>query len=533
MTPESGNPTQDLRTILRVFWRWKALFLVLLLAPPVVAYLLVRNNAKQYQSSALVALSQNASVAAGVPQQNIQAVAQIIETTSFRNVAATLMKRGEALGGVSAVADSSTGFITITSTGNSPAAAADTANAYAQALAKHQRDVTVQSIAQQIKVIQGQLSALGKNDPTRAQLHQQLVQLQGQQAGTGPGASILQPAAPNSTPIGPHTRRDVEIGLVIGLLLAVGAVFLAENSDRRLRQSDDLENSMGLPVLSAIPKSAFSTHPEAAEHAAEAFQMLRTALTYFNVDRRLASVAIVSAEGEDGKTTVAVGVATAAAKAGRHVILLEADLRLPQIAQRFGLDYTLPGLGAVLAGERSLVDVLVDIPVEADHAGRLQILPAGPPPPNPTALVSSDQMRQLIGRLESLSELVIVDTPAALAVSDALPLVQWVSGAVVVVRLNRTARSALRRLQKMIVAGHGTILGAVATGSGAGDTYGYRYGYDRYSDARTGPKKYILFGKRRPRAPKGTTPQAAPAAAELNNSHDVESTAHMQSADVG
>jgi capsular exopolysaccharide synthesis family protein len=405
------------------------------------------------------------------------------------------------------------------------------ANAFAQALSLHQHDVALANIGSQIKTLQGQIAALGKNDPTRVQLQQQLAQLRGQQGAAGPGATVLQAATPPGSPTGPHIRRDVEIGIVIGLLLAVGAVIAAENSDRRLRTADDLEAATGIPLLSSIPKAAFSARPEIADRAEESFQMLRTALTYFNVDRRLSSVAIVSPEGQDGKTTVAVGVATAAAKSGRHVILLDADLRLPQVAERTGLDTSKPGLGAVLAGEISLVDALVEVPVEAEHSGRLQILPAGPPPPNPAALVSSMEMRQLVSRLESLSELVVVDTPAALAVSDALPLVQWVSGAVVVVRANRTSRSAVKRLQKLIEAGHGTVLGVVATGASSADTYGYgdgRYGYRRSGGLLGWLRRRDQPSPATPASPESSAAPAAPAV-EHDATHEIRLAQHEPS----
>jgi succinoglycan biosynthesis transport protein ExoP len=483
MTPEAGNPKQDLRTILKVFWRWKVLFLVLLVVPPVAAYLLVRGKPKTYQSSALVALTATPGVIgqAQASQQNIASVARLVTTTGVAQVAAKLMKPpadpGSIAGEVSASADTDTGFITISATDHDPRRAAEVANAFASALSTHQQNVALTNIDAQIKTLEGQLKALPKRDPTRTQLVQQLAQLRGERGATGAGANVVQGAAPGAA-TGPHIRRDVEIGLVIGLLLAIGAVLMAENSDRRVRISDDLEDMTGLPMLSAIPREAFSTHSESAARAEESFQMLRSALTYFNVERRLSSVAIVSPEGQDGKTTVALGVARAAAKAGKRVVLIDADLRMPQVGPRLGLDMR-PGLGAVLAGEGTLDEALVDIPIEAEHSGSLQVLPAGPPPPNPAALIDSEEMRLLIGRLENRTDLVVLDTAAALAVSDALPLVQWVSGVVVVVRINRSSRAAVRRLQRMIAAGRGTTLGAVATGVATNESYGY--GYERYA----------------------------------------------------
>jgi receptor protein-tyrosine kinase len=204
---------------------------------------------------------------------------------------------------------------------------------------------------------------------------------------------------------------------------------------------------------------------------------------YFNVDHRLKSVVITSAGQEDGKTTVAVRLAQSAARAGRNIILVDADLRRPQIAPRLHMQAT-EGLGTVLAGESDLWSVLREIPVSAEgdsqitSQGTLRVLPAGAAAPNPSELLSSERMEQVLGELESGSDLVIVDSAAALAVSDVLPLLRWTSGVVMIARLNRTTRAGVRRLQKIIGSADGTLLGVVATGAPNSSRYdGYGYGY--------------------------------------------------------
>ena len=152
-----------------------------------------------------------------------------------------------------------------------------------------------------------------------------------------------------------------------------------------------------------------------------------------------------------------------AAGAGLNVILVDADLRRGWVSPRLGL-HPEAGLGALLAGERSFDESLVDYPIEAAPGGRLTVVPAGHPPHNPAALISSDVMRRVLAQAESRSDLVIVDTPAALAVSDPLPLMSAVSGVVLVARMNRSSRMTVRRLQRMIEAAGGTAVGVVATG---------------------------------------------------------------------
>jgi Mrp family chromosome partitioning ATPase len=131
-----------------------------------------------------------------------------------------------------------------------------------------------------------------------------------------------------------------------------------------------------------------------------------------------------------------------------------------------------------LAGTVPLEDALVDFRKDAAGVGQLTVLPVGRPPSNPSALITSDEMKRAIRELESKADLVIIDTPAALAVSDPLALMRGVSGVLLVARMNRSGRQRVRRLQRIITAARGTLLGVVATGVTAGDRYeGYAYGY--------------------------------------------------------
>jgi receptor protein-tyrosine kinase len=314
-----------------------------------------------------------------------------------------------------------------------------------------------------------------------------------------PNSAIIEKASPSGAPVNHNTRRAIELGLVLALLLGIGAVAIAENSDRRVRSPDDLEEMTGLPLLSAIPSSAFDPAEDEDLRDEEAFQMLRGALMYFNVDQRLQSVVVTSPGQEDGKTTVSVRLAQSAARAGRDVILVDADLRRPQIGPRLHLNSG-TGLGPVLSGEADLWSSLIEIPVSAEGdsqitaQGSLRILPAGPAAPNPSELLSSEHMERVLRELESRSDLVIVDSAAALAVSDALPLLRWTTGVIMIARLNRSTRAGIRRLQKIISAASGNLLGVVATGAparGGYDGYGYGYGYKDSRARKRAEKKQL------------------------------------------
>ena len=486
--------TRDVRSYARMLWRWKFLFLFVLIAVPLATYLLERGKPTVYTAKSLVGVSQ-ATVSTGslngggtFSTTNVTAIAQIVTTSPVAAVAADLLhppaNASQIVGEVSATGDATTDFLTISATDQSAARAAAIANAFAHAISQNLQQAAIAQINSSIVSVEKQLAHLKTNDPGRTPLLEQLNQLRASEATQGSEAAILQPAVAPSAPSGPHLRRTVELALVLGLLLAFAAVLLAESSDRRLRTPEDLEGMTELPLLASIAPSAFSGDLDTTREDDEAFQMLRTALMYFNVDK-LDSVMITSSGEKEGKTTVATRLAVVTANAGMNVILVDADLRRGQASSRTGLRAH-EGLGAVLSGNASLEERLVDLELTPGSGGRLRVLPAGSPPPNPAALISSQQMLQVLAELESASDLVVIDTPAALAVSDPLALVPSVSGVVLVARMNRSTRQTVRRLQRMITSAHGELLGVVATGVTAGEGYYEHYSTKYYGSSANG-----------------------------------------------
>jgi len=484
----------DLLGYLRALWRWKFLFLACVVVVPAIALAITLSKPETYRSTALLGVSAttvNSGPLGGgnsFSTSNVNAIAELVTTTPVAELAARSMKppadAGQIAGQVSATADATTNFIRISAEDRNPQRAADIANAFARAISLNRQQVAVGELNTAIGVLQSQLTRLARRDPARPPLVQQLNQLRAALSLQNSNAAILQPAAPASTPASARLRRTLEIGLLIGLLLGFGAVVMAQNSDRRLRGPDELEAMAEVPLLATIAPSAFSSRLETGRQDDEAFYMLRAALTYFNAERRIRSVIVASPGEKEGKTTVATRLALAAASAGLNVVLVDGDLRRGQVAIRLGIDDSQLGLGAVLAGERSLADALVAHPLPRSGEGHLMVLPAGPHPSNPSALLSSQQIQLVLRRLESESDLVIVDTPAALAVGDPLPLMRSVSGVILVGRMDRSSRRALRRVHRMIADAQGILLGVVATG--VTRSSGYYEGYSRQYYAEAG-----------------------------------------------
>ena len=205
----------------------------------------------------------------------------------------------------------------------------------------------------------------------------------------------------------------------------------------------------------------------------DAFQSLRANLSHFNPGREIRSILVTSPTRGDGRTTIAWHLAVAAAETGTRVLLLEADLRRPRLQHMLGL-----------AEGRSLVQVLTTqqdflrevhwVKLRGRTGARanggapereVDVIPAGPLPPDPLHLLASDRMRELLRVAQEQYELVVVDAPPLLAVADAVPLLPEVSGALVVVRIGHTGRSDALKLAERLRNLRARPLGVVANHS--------------------------------------------------------------------
>jgi succinoglycan biosynthesis transport protein ExoP len=486
----------DLRQWGRLMWRRKWLLLAIVIVIPTVVYFGSTLLPKTYQSQATINVQATAgasSVFSKVSSKPDSTEAQtLIGTALVGRRAARLLglppsDARELLGHISVTptnpAESDGNFLTITAQDSNPVEAARIANAFARAVAQTRTSAAVRNINQAIATLTAQAASEPGDEASKESLAQQIQELRGLKAAQSGTTSIVELAVPASSPISPRPKRNAVIALVLALLIAAALAPLLDRLDRRIREPSDLEDLLEAPVLAMIPDDAFPGHPPGL-HVRESFQTLRASLTYFNVDRSLSTLVVASPVQQDGKTTVAVNLALAYALDERDVVLVDGDLRRPQVATRLGKEVSV-GLDAVLVGEKSLDDALIDVDV---GAGRLRILPGATPPPNPAVLLGSDRMRSLLAELSERVDMVIVDTPGLLAVSDAIPLFNQVVGTVIVSRLNRTPKDALRRAKQVITSAGGTVLGSVATGAHAGGIYGY-YGYYGYYGSENGRDK--------------------------------------------
>jgi receptor protein-tyrosine kinase len=291
------------------------------------------------------------------------------------------------------------------------------------------------------------------------------------------------------------------VAFILSLLIAAALVPLLDALDRRLRSPEEMEDLGDAPLLGSIPEDAFPGKGS-GPLVHEAFQTLRAGLTYFNIDRTVSTVLVASPARGDGKTTVAANLARALAEDGKDVIAVDCDLRRPQLARRLGVGEEVNfGLDSVLIDKRQIDDALVEVEVEG---GTLRVMPGGAPP-NPSVLLGSDRMRSVLAELREEADMVIIDTPPLLAVSDAIPLQEQVSGTVLVARVDQTTRDSIRKSISFIATAGGNLLGFVATGVqlggvGGADADGYGYGYVSENGASgNGSGSKFPFRRRTPR----------------------------------
>ncbi|MGO8905133.1 MAG: CpsD/CapB family tyrosine-protein kinase, partial [Solirubrobacteraceae bacterium] len=227
---------------------------------------------------------------------------------------------------------------------------------------------------------------------------------------------------------------------------------------------------------------------------AGAFQLIRARLRYFNVDRELRTLLVVSAAPGDGKTTVALHLAAAAARMGSTVLLVEADLRHPTVARQLDI-HPGPGISDVLIGSVSLWRATQ--PIDLDQSSgvswrgpTLDVLVGGAPlPPNPGELIESHAMEATLERAKSTYDLVVIDTPPLTTVSDAAPLLRQVDGVIIVDWIGRTRHMVAERLHQTLTEAGAPMLGVIANGfrarrgsRGLGHDYYYYSGNGHGSD---------------------------------------------------
>ena len=222
--------------------------------------------------------------------------------------------------------------------------------------------------------------------------------------------------------------------------------------------------------------SSVVTHHDPMGAASEAFRVLRTNLQFMGLDKPLKSILVTSATPGEGKSTVSSNLAVAFAQTGAKVCLVDADLRRPMVAKLFGID-NWAGLTSALIGQAGIDGSLRTTDVQG-----LTVLTSGPIPPNPSELLGSGRMSRLLEELEQRFDMVLVDTPPVLAVTDAAVLAPKAGGVLLVTRAGQVARQQVVRAKEALEAVKANVLGVVLDGVQTEGRDGYYYYYYQSHD---------------------------------------------------
>jgi len=298
---------------------------------------------------------------------------------------------------------------------------------------------------------------------------------------------VIDKATVPKSPVKPKKKLNLLIALFVGLMGGGGLAFLFEGLDQSVRTPEDVKNHIKLPALAsiAIPKDddkgvapEFITEKKPRSTISESYRSLRTSIMFTAVEHKRKTLAFTSSGPQEGKTTSAINLAIVMAQAGEKTVLVDADLRKPRIEKAFDMEAE-HGLTGILAGRENL-----DEAIRKTDNNNLDIITCGLIPPNPSELLGSSKMDELLEELENRYDRVIIDTPPVLAVTDAVVLSGKVDGTIVVVKGGDTNRHALLKTKEILESVHssnliGVVLNMVETGKGGGHYYYYQY-YGKY-----------------------------------------------------
>ena len=294
----------------------------------------------------------------------------------------------------------------------------------------------------------------------------------------------IEPALVPRSPISPNVRSNTILATAIGAMLAVGIIFLIEYMDDTIKTPDDVSHATGLSTIGAIAKfdhddekmpTRLITKNAPRDPVSEAYRVVRTNLSFSTIDDNLNSILVTSSAPSEGKSTTVANLAVVMAQTGKRVILVDSDLRRPVQHKIFGISNNRGLTTAILDTETNINDHINDCKIN-----NLRVMTSGPIPPNPSELLSSQRMEQLLNILREHADFVIFDTPPVLTVTDSSVLATKVGGVLLVVEAGSTRRSTLAQAYELLNNSGGRVYGVLLNHLKS-SRRGYYYNYYYYS----------------------------------------------------
>jgi non-specific protein-tyrosine kinase len=344
--------------------------------------------------------------------------------------------------------------------------------------------------ARQIADTQTQIQALEQKLTTYQANYAQLLGFVG---GGINAVNVVAPAELPTQPIGPNKALTILLAAVIGMLLALGAAFLLDYLDDTLKTPDDIKNALDLSTLGAVtqiegevPEQKLVAGLQPKSPTAEAYRILRTNIQFSALDNPPRTLMITSSSPSEGKSTTLANLGLVMAQQGQHVILVDTDLRRPTLHRLFQLPNSVGLSNALLQVQPDLDNLLQDTRYE-----NLQVLTTGPLPPNPAEMLGSERFRDLLKQLAGRADVVLLDSPPVLAVTDAAILARQTDGVVLVVEAGLTRRQVAQNAKEALEKVGANILGVSLNrlqprGSGSYYYYYYHQYYSQDEEGGTG-----------------------------------------------
>jgi succinoglycan biosynthesis transport protein ExoP len=499
-----------LRRYITILRRRRWLVAAALLLPVLAAILFSLHETKSYGGLAQVQISRQnlANALTGTPDSVASTVdfTTIVQTQAYvarspqladrviAAVPAARLSRSEFLADSAVTPIQNSDLLQFEVVNPKPALAVALTNEYASQFTSYRSQLDTSSLSAALRQVDNAIVAAHGHPAVLTDLlakQQQLTTLQTLQTAN---AQVIASAV-MAQQVAPQLKRNVILGIVAGLLLALGAVVVAEQLDTRVRSTEELESRLRYPLLGRLPPPpANVTGPsrvmmveDSRRAEAEAFRIMRINLQFSWLDRNVKTIMVMSAVESEGKSTTASNLAATFALSGERVVVVDLDLRRPTQHKLFGLDQG-PGLTDVVLKRTSLSDALVEISLKRDSdgqngssssglAGGLHILRAGSLPPDPGEFVLLPSVREILHALRDDFDLVVVDSPPVLQTGDAMNLTERMDGVVVLARLGAIRRHALDELSRSLASSSAPVLGVVITGDRATYAYGYGGGY--------------------------------------------------------
>jgi len=522
---ENFDSADGIRETLFLFWSWAWLIILAGLLAAAAAFIVSIRTTPIYQTSTRLLVSDPPAM------RSIDYTGIVSSQTMTRTYAEMLVERPVLQGvidqlklpttpedlketvSVEVVRDTQLLVVSVEHT--SPSLAADIANTIARVFTDRIRELQseryaatreglekqVSDMGQQIEATNQAIIANGTDPNQHLQLEARLTEYQRlysnlvtnyeqvrlAEAQTSTNVVVSEPATVPTIPISPKTVRNTLLATMAGMLLAAGVVFALDTLDDTVKNPDELRQKFGLSILGLIAwhettddKPISMVQPRSP--VAESFRTLRTNTTFAGVDKPLHRILVTSATPQEGKTTVSTNLAVVMAQGERKVVVIDADLRRPQIHHKFGL-YNRVGLSDLFLLMRPL-ESLPNGAIQYIEAAKLAVVTSGKLPPNPAELLTSQKMTQFLDLLNREYDLVLIDTPPVLSVTDAAAMAPCVDGVILVAKPGvtrlRDFQQALEQMQTVGARVLGVVLNEVNPRSRKYGYYYHRY-YSKYA----------------------------------------------------